>query len=189
MRKELTVAVVAALALSAVAVPALLLQESGGDLAAQDRTSEERHLDADTDGTARSVETGEVHEAEVDVTGNVTVRESGEGVDETAQTDGPTVEAEITVGDETYTIPVSVVGEGTSYEQSGAVDDQAWRLHVQGEDYSGGQDGSGAVFSGNLTLVGGNGEFTVTGEGTLTVRDQDDATTYDLDYAGSATFE
>lgn len=189
MRKELTVAIVAALALSAVAVPALLIQDSGGDVAAQEETSDEHHLDADTDGAARSVETGEVQQAEVDVTGNVTVRESGQGVDETAQTDGPTVEAEITVGDETYTIPVSVVGEGTSHEQSGAVDGEAWRLHVQGESYSRGQDGSGATFSGNLTLVGQDGEFAAFGEGTLTVRDQGDATTYDLDYEGSATFE
>lgn len=172
------------------AVAALLVVIAAtGIVTAQGQTSEERQLDVDADGTAGNVQTGETETAEVNITGDVTVRESDEGVGETAQTDGPTVDAEITVGNETYTIPVSVAGEGTSFEQAAIFEGEAWRLHVQGESYSGGQDGSGATFSGNLTLVGQDGEFAAFGDGTLTVRDQGDSTTYDLDYDGSATFE
>lgn len=179
MRKLLTI----------LAAVTLVFSVMGTATAQEDPNAEVRHLDLDASGEAEDVDSGDTFDAEVNVTGNVTVRESGEGVDETAQTDGPTVDAEITVGDTTYTIPVSVVGEGTSFEQAGIFDGQAWRLHIQGEDFSSGRDGSGASFSGNVTLVGNDGDFVAFGEGTLTVRDQSDTTTYDLEYTGTATFE
>lgn len=150
---------------------------------------EDRELDVDAEGTAENVETGDESDLDVDITGDVTVRESEEGVDETASTDGPTVDAEITVGDETFVIPVQVNGEGTSFEAAGIFDVESWRLHAQGQSFSGGQDGSGASFFGNLTLIGNNGDFTVLGDGVLTVQDQGDTTTYDLEFQGTATFE
>lgn len=175
MRK--TIAVLTCLALVATAVTAQQNQET-------------RHLDLDANGTAEDVETGDSHDLTVNVTGNVTVQETDEGVDETAFTKGPTVEAVVTVGDTTHEIPVGVDGEGTSHEQAGLVSADAWRLHVQGEDFSGDQDGSGATFSANVTLIGSDGDFAAFGEGTLTVHDsQGGQTTYDLDFRGQATFE
>lgn len=154
------------------------------------QSQEERRLDLDAAGTAEDVETGDSHDLAVNVTGDVTVQETDEGVDETAYTQGPTdVEANVTIDGTTHTIPVTVDGEGTSFEQAGLVSGEAWRLHVQGENFSGGQDGSGASLSANVTLIGSDGDFSAFGQGTLTVQDGSSQTTYDLDFRGQASFE
>lgn len=153
---------------------------------------EERHLDADTDGVARETSTNDTFDAEVNVTGDVTVTESEEGVDRTAFTDGLTATANVTVDGTTYSIPVAIVGEGVSLVQTGVTAD-GWRLHVQGTQTAD-EDTRGqptlAQFAGNLTLTGGqDGQYVAQGDGILTVFDGEDATTYDLAYAGTATFE
>lgn len=160
-------------------------------VATAQQSQEERELDLDAEGTAENVETGDSHDLTVNVTGNVTVQETDEGVDETAFTkDVQSVEANVTIDGTTYTIPVTVGGEGTSFEQAGLVSGEAWRLHVQGEDFSGNQDGSGASLSANVTLIGSDGDFAAFGNGSLTVQDdQGGQTTYDLDFRGTATFE
>lgn len=155
-------------------------------------SQEERHLDADTDGVARDTSTNDTFQAEVNVTGDVTVTESEEGADRTAFTDGLTATANVTIDGTTYEIPVAVVGEGVSMVQTGVTAD-GWRLHVQGTQTAD-EDTRGqpalAQFSGNLTLTGGqDGEYVAQGAGILTVVDGDDVTTYELGYTGSATFE
>lgn len=155
-------------------------------------SQEERHLDADTDGVARETSTNDTFEAEVNVTGDVIITESEEGVDRTAFTDGLTATANVTIDGTTYEIPVGVVGEGVSLVQTGVSAD-AWRLHVEGTqtaDEDTRDQPTLAQFSGNLTLTGGqDGEYVAEGEGILTVFEGEDATTYDLAYTGSATFE
>lgn len=168
------------------------------------QSEETRELDADTDGVAQDTQTGERLDATVNVTGDVTVRESGNGVDETAESTNLSVVANVTVGDTTYEIPVLVVGEGTSLEQAGITAAESWRLSVQGTQIPDGDSGednrdtrSGddaetgtAQFQGNLTLVGNDeGGYQAQGNGTLTVADGDQTTTYRLDYSGQATFE
>lgn len=151
---------------------------------------EQRTLDVDADGTATDAETGDESDLTVEVDGEVTVRESEEGVDETAATEGQTVQANVTIGGTTYTIPVQVNGEGTSFEAAGIFDAESWRLHAQGQSFGQVADGSGATFFGNMTLVGTNGgDFVVMGDGVLTVQDQAETTTYDLEFQGTATFD
>lgn len=191
-RSKTLLAVVLLVSMSAV--PAIAAQE------------ETRHLDADTEGTAEDTSTGETFDATVNVTGDVTVRESGEGVDETAESTGLDVYANVTIDGTTYEVPVLVTGEGTSMEQAGFTAAEGWRLSVQGTElYDSGsedrstdgddRDGSNAdtdraTFWGNFTLVGTpDSGFQAYGNGTLTVVDANGTTTYALTYQGEATFE
>ncbi len=182
------------------------------------QSQQTRHLDADTDGTAVDRRTGEMLDALVNVTGDVTIQDTDDGVDRTAFTKGLTATANVTVNGSLYTIPVGIVGEGTSLVQTGVSAD-GWRLHVQGvgvqasdsdDDRPGQRDhphqdnhpGNGqsaddgedpatvAVFSGNLTLIGSeDGGYAANGEATLTVVDGNETTAYRLAYRGSATFD
>lgn len=193
MRRNLAVIIGAMLVLGAFAGPVIAQDE--------DPPQEERAFQANTTGSATSAETGTLHDLDVNVSGNITVTESGEGVDETAFTPGLNVTANVTLDGDLYEIPVTVAGEGTSLEQAGVVDSEAWNLYAQGQALSQEQDGHGpasgeeqqqpdqARFNGNLTLVGSDGGFLVEGSGTLTVITGDDATSYHLDYRGEATFE
>lgn len=183
---------------------------------AMSQSQETRDLDAETDGTAADTQTGETFDALVNVTGTVTIQDTDEGVDRAAFTQGQTATANVTVNGTLYTVPVSIVGEGTSLVQTGVSAD-AWRLHAQGvqlpdsgEDRSGeddrphqddhpdgeqaaddGEDPPAlAAFSGNLTLIGSeDGGYAANGEGILTVVDGEETTTYRLAYRGSATFD
>lgn len=183
---------------------------------AMSQSQETRDLDAQTDGTAANTQTGETFDALVNVTGTVTIQDSDEGVDRAAFTQGQTATANVTVNGTVYTIPVGIVGEGTSLVQTGVSAD-AWRLHVQGvqlpdsgedrsgendhpdqEDHPGDEQAADggedpptlAAFSGNMTLIGSeDGGYTAQGNGTLTVIQGEDTTAYELAYRGSATFD
>lgn len=158
---------------SADAAPTLLPQDPPGPPQSQ--------WTLDADGTAEDTRTGMASMLELSIDGQVTVTETDQGVDRTAFGHPGSLEAVISVGDDEYRIPASLGGEGTSLVQTGVSSD-AWRLSVQGTDQG------AAQFRGNLTLIGTDDGYALTGEGVLNVPDDAETTTYQLTYAGEAEF-
>lgn len=144
---------------------------------------ESRTLDVEADGVAEHRETGDQLTVELDLEGDVTVTSSGEGVDRTAFTSGPTVTITVTLDETSYDIPVTIGGEGVSLVQTGVTAD-GWRLSAQGSTF-----GDDAQFRGELTLIGNDDGYAVSGDGVLTVTDGDATANYGLNYAGQGTFE
>lgn len=148
---------------------------------------EERSFEANATGTATETDTGDVTNLEFHIDGNITVTDTEEGEDETASTQGDFLDGTVTIGDEEYNVSFTVQGEGTSLEQAGFVDDEAWNLYAFGIEDP--RQGPPATFHGNLTLVGSDGEFQLTGDGTFTDPAGDETSTYHIEYQGEATFE